>query len=690
MARGLYALKIKAGWFRRTRPVRSWEHTAPGDAGGGSALPDIWLSRLRSRPRFFISAADVPAIGQALLRLDPNAGKQVLAEADGILAGHFRYFGCHGFDLAFPPNWLFNPFTGTEFPGGHWSEIDDFRHGDIKGVWELNRFGFVFTLVRAFAVSDNTVYVEAFWQLLEDWREKNPPNWGPNWKCGQEVSFRLMAWCFGLFAFLDHPASTPERVAMLMQMIEESGHRIAANIPYALSQQNNHSISEPAALWTIATLFPELPQARRWQRAGAHHLERQGLKLIYADGSFAQHSVIYHRLVLQVYLWVWRIAKVNRFAFSEPLQARLSQAVQFIYHMQDEKSGQVPYYGLNDGSDLLPLHGCGYHDFRPLLQAAYFVFNGTKCYTSGAWDELLLWMSASLAEQAVVRIPGRRDLQARAGGYFVFRGNESQVFTRCARFKHRPGQADMLHIDVWWRGLNIALDAGTFSYNMPGSGDSFFAETAFHNSVTVDGSGQMHRAGRFVWLPWVTGRVRCERHSDHLFFWQGDHDGYRRLPSPVHYSRSIIRLPEDSWLILDSLQAESEHEYTLHWLLADVSFSRLGDFSWELLTSRGPYRLYCGTLQGRLSSRVTRAEEHSNEGWQSPFYLHKTPARSITLSSRRTSQLMWSLFSPMQLTISPDLVINSPSWQADVQFDPELLHVSRINLTGRFTDSIRV
>src|SRR6185295_11415525 len=108
---------------------------------------------------------------------------------------------------------------------------------------------------------------------VEDWRDNNPPQLGANWKCGQEISFRVMAWCFGLYGFLDAQSTTAQCVASLAQMIAISGARIEANLDYALSQHNNHGISEGLGLWTIGSLFPELRSAERWREKGRQVLE---------------------------------------------------------------------------------------------------------------------------------------------------------------------------------------------------------------------------------------------------------------------------------------------------------------------------------------------------------------------------------------------------------------------------------
>src|SRR5262249_14485641 len=173
-----------------------------------------------------------------------------------------------------------------------------FAHGDIRVIWEPSRFAFAYDLVRAYWRTGDERYAEQFWRLVESWRAANPPQLGPNWKCGQETSLRVMAWCFGLYGFLDAAVTTAARVAQLAQMIAVSGHRIEAMLDYALSQHNNHGISEGTGLWTIGVLFPELRRAEVWRRQGRQVLERLGRELIYDDGPFTHPSLHYPPLLL--------------------------------------------------------------------------------------------------------------------------------------------------------------------------------------------------------------------------------------------------------------------------------------------------------------------------------------------------------------------------------------------------------
>src|SRR4030095_16561518 len=114
----------------------------------------------------------------------------------------------------------------------------------------------------------------------------------------------------------DAEATSAERVAHLAQMIAVSGARVDANLDYALSQHNNHSIREGLGLWAIGALCPELRFAEQWKETGRQVLETQGRELIYDDGAFSQHSVNYHRLMLHDYLWALQLGEVTNQPFT--------------------------------------------------------------------------------------------------------------------------------------------------------------------------------------------------------------------------------------------------------------------------------------------------------------------------------------------------------------------------------------
>ncbi len=219
---------------------------------------------------------------------------------------------------------------------------------------------------------------------------------------------------------------------------------------------------------------------------------------------------------------------------------------------------------------------------------------------------------------------------------------------RAGHYTRRPFQADQLHVDLWYHGLNLARDAGTYLYNGEPPWNNALAGTAVHNTVMVDRQDQMRRAGRFLWLDWAqasgksfsTSPSKTNEGSPDCFV--GEHNGYGRLG--VIHRRMVQCITEDAWVIVDDLLGTGEHELRLHWLLPDLPFEvsaaapfcavLAGEgarFRWNVFSSSpGSAVIIRG---GKIrAGNVEGSERDDNEellGWESPTYGELCPAISL-------------------------------------------------------------
>ncbi|MBX3437325.1 MAG: alginate lyase family protein, partial [Planctomycetaceae bacterium] len=631
---------------------------------------------------------------------DAAATLSPVSIADRLEDGVFRFFEHRDINLGRPPDWHRHPVTGKRYSvDRHWSEISDFAAGDIKYVWEPSRFAWVYPLVRAYWRTADERYPQLFWELIESWRHGNPPQQGVNWKCGQEVALRTMACCFGLYGFAHSSATTPERTALLAHVLGVSGERIEANLSYAVSQQNNHGITEAAGLWTLGLLFPEFSAATRWVDLGRTALERQCRTLIDDDGVFSQYSVNYQRVMLHACVWAIRLGDVHHRPLSDQLCERVSRAATFLWKLQDDLTGRLPRLGANDSALVLPLTNCEPQDYRSVIQTTAWMHSQTRRFAGGPWDEESLWLYGPEALAGDSSESARGDVRTPIAGYCVLRADNGQVVTRAGDYRYRPSQADMLHVDIWWRGENVALDAGTFTYNAPAPWDSPLARTDVHNAVTVDGRDQMERHGRFLWLPWLHGRQTEVRYSPRgqFTYWEGRHDGYERLPSPVTYRRGILRIGREHWLIVDALQSTAPHTYRLHWLLPDMphlfddTAHRL-----HLQMDAGRYDV-CVASTAELHSTCVRADPHGPRGWYAPHYGDRQPALSWALIAAEANVRFWTLLGPSvsEMHVAADhLDVSTEAWSCRVAVDnatfPGDALIFQATMTGAFADDLHI
>jgi heparinase II/III-like protein len=625
---------------RRMQSVQGWERWDLKHIGPKTSPEDLLGIRRRGGRPFFFS--DSRSLAPELKKtLGAQGEESVIAEADRILEGNLPFFGRLSFDCGFPPKWFQNPATSQHLsPNRSWTEMrfasDDY--GDLKFILEPSRFLFLYPLARAYAISGDERFPLAFWSAIEDWAGNSPPMSGPLWICGQESSLRILAWSFALYSFLHSPATTPQRAALLLSMIAAHAWRTMQTVGYARSQRSNHLFSEAVGLWTAGTLYPELTDAAAWQKQGAGLLREAVMDQITPEGASLQDSFNYQRMVLHLLLWTLHLAEVNKIQFDPEIRTRTAAAYEFIREFVDSESGRAPNHGSNDGSHIFPLAACDYSDFRPLLRLGSCVLDRPSGFRPGPWDEAALWLCGKSAKSAE-REPAYTVTSA--PGYHRVGDENSWALVRAGRYTRRPFQADQLHVDLWYRGLNLARDAGTYLYNGEPPWNNGLAGTAVHNTVMVDRRDQMRRAGRFLWLDWAqaSGRSFSTRLSktstDSPDCFEGEHNGYRRLG--VTHRRMVECVTEDAWVIVDDLLGTGEHELRLHWLLPDLPFEVSATSPFCAVLSAEKVRFRWSVFSGspgsaaviRGGESLTGDGDHELLGWESPTYGERCPAISL-------------------------------------------------------------
>ncbi len=640
-----YALRKKGGFLRRRFPTPELDKVDLTDlvCGNVPTDPDGYREyQEASEARFFFAQGHLPDAAAIREVVSEESAERTRAVADDYARGRFLYYGKHVFDLGQPVDWLLNPFTsGRHEARTHWCDYDTFASdvGDIKDVWEPSRFACAFWLVRAFALTGNEKYPAAFWTLFESWCEQNPPNRGPNWKSGQEAALRTMAWCFALYGFFHSEATTARRIVALVKVLAIHADRIARNIGYAISQKNNHAISEATGLLTVGLLFPELKGSAKWQAIGRRVLEREIRRQVYDDGSYVQHSMAYHRLMLHDCVWAIRLTELNEQPLSSGLSDRVGRAAEFMFQMTDSETGRVPNYGANDGALILPLNSCDYLDYRPVVQSCRYLFDLERAYAAGDWDEDLLWLfggkrpQSGYAVEAPVSTRYRTSTEFPAGGYYTLAAKRTWGMVRCHRYRDRVGHADLLHLDLWADGVNILRDCGSYRYFAPDEPElqAYFSSIQAHNTIEVDETTPFRMASRFTMLPWPTARLQCFNTSDARIEWKGSHSTYDRcFPGLVHTRQILVDVALGRWEITDRIEGSGEHLLVLRWHLppdAEITDRDVKDVRAGLPAS---WNIRVRTANGLEAELV---EARTAGGYESLYYGEKRPIRTLVVRS---------------------------------------------------------
>ncbi|NYT60522.1 heparinase II/III-family protein [Alcaligenaceae bacterium] len=570
------------------------------------------------------SLAAVTPVGPFFSALQPEAGNTLLPRA-----GWYASAQAFGIDLAVindaPPNWLAGCLSGQTVPaaGREWWRIPDFAPmvGDIKTVWEASRFDWVLACVQHHLVG-NANARQRLESWLSDWLVHNPPYNGPNWKCGQEASIRVMHLAMASHMLGEIRQSLPG----LQELIRAHLLRIAPTIQYAMAQDNNHGTSEAAALFIGGSWLTVQgdQQAAKWAKMGRKWLENRAARLIEADGSFSQYSLNYHRVMLDTLgmAELWR-SQLELPAFSSRFYHRAKAATDWLRAMVQAESGDGPNLGANDGARLLPLTDSDYRDYRPSVQLASVLFLQARAYgADGSWNLPLAWLSIDLPTKV---LPPVASAQFDQGGYVVIRKGPAMAMLRYPRFRFRPSQADALHLDFWLAGENWLRDAGTFSYNTEPQWLKYFPGTAAHNTVQFDDRDQMPRLSRFLFGDWLkTSTLEPLNISNEE---QSCAAGYRDRQGCSHIRKVVMS--ENSLVVTDNVSAFRQRA-VLRW--------RLKPGEW--LIDRAAQTLTLDGFTFTVAANMPVIRFELVEGWESRYYLQKTPLPVLEIEIGQAAELV--------------------------------------------------
>lgn len=592
----LYQIGLHSGYFKAHTPEpHLLEMQKQLSKSGRSILPCVPAQDLKE------------ALGDQLNRQ--------IGEADALLDGNVILFDELNEKMDLSPH---SPLL-------HWSDIERGKfHSDrdIKFIWEPARFGWSFTLAKAFHLSGEARYRLSFKSRLDEFNQLNPPYAGANWTSGQEAALRIMALSFAHHIFSQSPTTPPDLLREIRVAVAVNAARIPPTLCYARSQRNNHLISEGVGLYTAGCLLERYPEAMKWKQLGWTIFQQAVLDQIEPDGTYIQHSANYHRLILDEAIWLAVLARQTGDSLSESAMQRLAQSTQFLFNMLDPISGLVPNLGHQDGSNVLPLACAGHLDYRPTLQAAGRIFLHKDLFEAGPWDEKSCWLGLESQEFAPF-IPINPLRLGDANDW---------ASLRAVRYHSRPAHADQLHVEIWHNGQNLALDAGTYLYNAEPPWRNGLRTTRVHNTVSIDDQDQMLPSSRFLWLDWADAEIL----STNPRAITACHHGYQKLG--ITHQRTLRKTLPCGWEIVDEIQCQTHniHPITLHWLLPDLSFTMQNDI---LYFTSPSFSLHFSNDRDRVSTlQIIRAgafmagqsdRDASIYGWFSPTYGLKQPALSV-------------------------------------------------------------
>ena len=295
---------------------------------------------------------------------------------------------------------------------------------------------------------------------------------------------------------------------------------------------NNHLVVNAKALM-FAGMFLECPERAHWWKQGESLLRDIFAKQILPDGGQVERAPTYHTWLLEHLVELrdtvcWFDPPGDIATLTQDYVRKMADFVEQIKH----PDGQIP-----------------------LLNDSAMDFAGTKEELDNLLDRAGVTAPAGLSGNDDVSLLSQ-------SGYGIIRdiASGSHLILDCGPLgpDYQPGHGhcDVLSFELSLNGQRVVVDTGASAYE-PGKERHYERSTAAHNTLRIDGEEQAevwasYRAGRRPRVgPLQGGRI------DGFPFLRGEHYAYSRRN--VTHCRTIVRQPNDCWIILDHLYGSGSH-----------------------------------------------------------------------------------------------------------------------------------
>ena len=473
------------------------------------------------------------------------------------------------------------------------------------------------------------------------------------------AGYRVLNWLRVHNMFLGQEAYTDaDQLNTIATMLQHGQDLYENNDKF---RSGNHQTKGMSALATLAILFRDFEGTDKWYDRAMTRLDEHMDREINDDGFQFERSVHYHISDIDNYFYIYQLAKISEYELSESWENSLQSLFKTLTMIAyPDKSAPVlqddtdrPWAEVNDIGSAMTI---GYALYG---NPEYGYFANKKVDSNMYW--FLKGKQVDMLKKIEKSSPKYKSIKFDDTGYYIMREGwktkDKMLIISAGLDDKKPDHqhGDMLGVQVMANGYAV-LPNYQVRYSLPDY--EFFKNSMVKNVALVDdemqgkeykgnrggsGFGKFHNLPNPRVIRWQTG-------SDEDVF-IGSHDGFENVG--VKYSRQVIFVDDDFWIVKDNFTSEEVHAYKQVWQghysidknpeLIRSSFSNGSGL--DILQLNGADKIEQDGTRGKGWS-VFINEDETNYSFITILHPFSTFDRCLDATSDNLSIKGWSLSTP--------------------------------------------
>lgn len=542
--------------------------------------------------------------------------KAILKEADFALNHKFDILGS-GRTLVDPIDWHTDFKSGrTWAPGTFYRDYDVNSKGgsDIKMIWDFSRAQHLLWLSEAYTLTKENKYSREIIDEINQWIDENPLMFSINWTCSMDVAIRAIHWMYSVATIIESGDVTDDFVRKFYKSLYEHGFYIINNLERTIPYSGNHYLSDLVGLLFIFSAFPNNKFARKCFKFAASEYEREALTEISKDGTNYEHSVSYHRLVSELFLYSYALLERIGYPLNQNIEKRFISAIDYVAVYSSDNC-PAPLIGDNDNGRLLPFTPRDFRSHSYLLSVGSSVLGRQYGRIQQTPESLFVVKGLSQKKETIFSseklnvYPDNNMVIADCGPARLVVTSSGLSFTDSTiplkkKTKGSHTHPDALSFVLYIDGHEILTDSGTGVYTPDAEIRNKLRETTAHNTITIDDKNQCSfHSNAFVLTDNLSNRKLLAANKANGFKIIGSY-GFNNDSLEYTHQRTF-NLSEGSLIIEDEITSSGLHEITENFIVPpgidisvenDIATLSASTIKAELTTDSGRIKILPSTF----------------------------------------------------------------------------------------------
>ncbi|QNK77154.1 heparinase II/III family protein [Winogradskyella sp. PAMC22761] len=383
--------------------------------------------------------------------------------------------------------------------------------------------------------------------------------------------YRILNWLHLHNLFLGQAEySDEEQLTTIATLLQHAQHMYEHNKEF---KSGNHQTRGLSALAMLSILLKDFNGADEWYNHSMKLLGEHLDKEINEDGFQFERTIHYHMSDIGNYFYVYQLAQKSNLKIDKVWEAKLESLFSTLAKVAfPDKSAPV----LSDDTDA---PWAEKNDVSGTMALGYLLFENPEIgyFASNKLSPKFYW-NASEAQLVKLKnkqdiLPQYKSLSFNDTGYYIMRegwsSNDKMLVISAGLDKNKPDHqhGDILGVQAMANN-NVILPNYQVRYSLPDL--ELFKNSMTKNVALVDDQlqGKDYKSnkggsgfGKFKKLP--TPKVIAFEARENLDVFIGSHDGFENVG--VKYSRQVINVDNDFWIVKDNFSSKEKHNYKQVW-----------------------------------------------------------------------------------------------------------------------------